>query len=69
MTVIYGLVFMTGLLTGGLWGWLTTSQHYERVEEEHDLDELEMARFQELYTAWAILHRIRERSSGYRRNR
>ena len=59
MTVIYGLIFMTGLLTGGVGGWLVTSQHYERVAAEQHQDELEMAEFQELYAAWAMLHRLR----------
>jgi hypothetical protein len=58
MLLIYGLVFIVGLFTGGVWGWLATSQHYERVAAEHDLDELEMAEFQELYAAWAMLHRV-----------
>jgi hypothetical protein len=59
MTVIYGLIFITGLLTGVVGGWLVTSQYYERVMAEQHQDEREMVEFQELYAAWAMLHRFR----------
>ena len=59
MIFIYGLIFITGLVTGGVGGWLATSEHYERVAAEQYQDELEMLEFQELYAAWAVLHRIR----------
>ncbi len=56
MTVIYGLIFMAGLLTGGVGGWLLTSLHYEHVAAEDDEEELEVAEFQELYAVWATRH-------------
>ena len=62
MTLIYGLVFMAGLLTGGVWGWLVITQRHERVAAEHYQEELEAAEFQELYAAWAMLHRMQPRS-------
>lgn len=57
MTVICYLIFIVGVLTGGAGGWLLTSQHYERIAAEYDQDELEMAEFQDLYAAWAMLSR------------
>ena len=36
-----------------------TTWHHEQVAAEHDQEEEEMTEFQELYTAWAMLHRIR----------
>ena len=59
MAVIYNLIFIAGLLTGCGWGWLMTTQHHERIAAEHHEEELEMAEFQELYAAWAMLHRTR----------
>jgi hypothetical protein len=62
MTTIYGLIFIAGLLTGSVGGWLITAGHYERIKAAHDLDELEITEFQELYAAWAMLHDIKQRS-------
>lgn len=59
MTMIYGLIFLAGLFTGGVWAWLATTGHYERIAAERAEEELEMAEFQELYAAWAMLHRNR----------
>lgn len=57
--MIYNLIFIAGLLTGGGWGWLMTTQHHERIAAEHEEEELEVVEFQELYAAWAMLHRTR----------
>ncbi len=59
MTIIYDLLLMLTLLVGGAGGWLVTAWHYEQVAAEHNEDEQEMAEFEDLYAAWAILHCIR----------
>ncbi len=59
MSIIYGLILMATLLMGGVVGWLITTWHYERVAADYDQDEEEMAEFQDLYAAWAMLHRMR----------
>ena len=57
--MIYDLIFMAGLLTGCGWGWLMSTQRQERIAAQHEEEELEMAEFQELFAAWAMLHRTR----------
>jgi membrane protein YqaA with SNARE-associated domain len=58
MAIIYGLVLVATLLAGGAGGWLITTGHYERIAAEHEQEEEELAEFQDLYAAWAILHRM-----------
>jgi hypothetical protein len=64
MTAIYGPIFMAGLLTGGLWGWLMATKYHERLMTEEDQEDQEIIKFQELYAAWAILHNIKSTNSG-----
>ena len=59
MTVSYGLIFMAGLLTGGVGGWLLTSLHFEHVAAEDNEEELEVAELQDLYVVWAMRHQRR----------
>jgi hypothetical protein len=45
ITPIYGLVFLAGLLAGGGWGWLMTTEHHEYVMAEQDQEEQEATEF------------------------
>jgi len=56
VTVTYGLIFMTGLLTGGGFGWLGSALHHERIAAEGHEAELEVAEFQQMYATLAALH-------------
>lgn len=59
MGIIYDLLLTLTFLAGGAGGWFMTTWHHEQVAAEHDQEEEEMVEFQELYAAWAMLHRIR----------
>lgn len=69
MTITYCVILIATLLAGGAAGWLMTTWHYARVRAEHDHDEDEMAEFQDLYAAWAYLHRIQKRDNARNRPR
>ncbi len=47
---------MTGLLTGGGFGWLGSALHHERIAAEGHEAELEVAEFQQMYATLAALH-------------
>ena len=56
MTLTYGLIFMTGVLTGGGFGLFGSALHRERAAAEEHEAELEVAEFQELYETLATFH-------------
>jgi hypothetical protein len=59
MGLIDKLALLIALLIGGAGGWLVATARHHRLAERERNYEREVADYQELYAAWAMLRRTR----------